>query len=81
MTTVSKIKSVKEVAIPGGTTVNAGQMYINGDTNGVIVASATQTATAEVAARGISTNLKTIDLPARVAHFPDSGFCLFETLG
>jgi regulator of RNase E activity RraA len=81
MTTVSKVKSVKEVAIAGGTTVNAGQMYVNGDTNGVIVASATQTAAAEVAARGISTNLKAVDLPARLGHFPDTGFNIFETLG
>jgi regulator of RNase E activity RraA len=81
MTMVSKVSSVKETVIAGGTTVNQGQMYVNGDTNGVIVASATHSATAEVAAQGISTNLKTVDLPVRVGSFPDTGKNIFETLG
>jgi regulator of RNase E activity RraA len=81
MTTVSKVKSVKEVAIAGGTTVNAGTMLVNGDTNGVVVVSATHSAAAEVTAQGISSSLKSVDLPARVGSYPDTGKNIFETLG
>jgi regulator of RNase E activity RraA len=79
--TVSKVTSVKEVPVPGGTTVGAGMMLVNGDTNGVIVVPSTQTAASLVTALGIASNLKTIDLPARVGAFSSTGLNIFETLG
>jgi regulator of RNase E activity RraA len=76
--TVSKVTSVKEVPISSGVTVHAGMMVVNGDTNGVIVVPSDQTAGTLVSTLSISSNLKKIDLPARVGAFFDTGFPIFE---
>lgn len=81
MTKVSNVTSVKETAISSGTSLVAGTMLVNGDTNGVVVVPSNETAATLVSALGISSSLKTIDLPARVGAFPDTGKNIFETLG
>jgi hypothetical protein len=78
MTTVSNVKSPKEVPLAGGASLVAGTMLVNGDTNGVIVVPANMTAAALVTLLGISSNLKTIDLGARSGAFPDSGKPIFD---
>lgn len=79
-TKVTNAGSVKEQPISGGATVNAGQMYVNGDSNAVIVAPVTETATSSASRLGISSSLKTIDLPARVGAFSDTGKPIFEVI-
>ena len=81
MAKVSQVASPKEVAVSGGTSLVAGVMLVNGDTNGVVVVPSNETAATLATALGISSNLKTIDYPARVGAFPDSGKNIFETLG
>jgi len=81
MAKVSNVSSVKEVAVAGGISIVAGVMLVNGDTNGVVVVPSAQTASTLATALGIGSSLKTIDLPARVGAYPDTGKNIFETLG
>jgi regulator of RNase E activity RraA len=77
MTKVTNVVSVKEVPIPGGATVVAGMMVVNADTNGVVVVPSNQTAAALATLLGCSA-IKTVDYPARVGAFPDTGKPIFE---
>jgi hypothetical protein len=74
---VSNVVSPKEVPIPSGTVLMSGAMYVNADTNGVIVAPSNLTAAALATLVGCSA-VKTIDLPARVGAFPDTGRGIFD---
>jgi hypothetical protein len=74
----NKVKSAKEVVISGGTTLNAGQLYVNGDTGVPFVAATTDTAANIATALGIVSHITTIDLGARSGAFADTGKPLFE---
>jgi hypothetical protein len=78
MTLLNKVTSPREVAISGGTTLNAGQLYVNGDTGVPFVCPSTDTAANIATALGIVSNIKTIDLGAREGAFPDTGKPIFE---
>jgi hypothetical protein len=78
MTLLNKVSSPKETAIAGGATLNAGQLYVNGDTGVPFVAPRTDTAASIAASLGIVSHITTIDLPARVGAFPDTGKSLFD---
>lgn len=71
--------SSRETVIAGATTLVAGALYINADTNAAVVNPSAQTATSLATALGASA-LKKIDLPARVGAHPDTGLPIFEVL-
>jgi hypothetical protein len=79
MAKLSNVSSVKEVPIAGGTTLNQGQLYVNGDTNVPFVAPRTDTAANIAATLGIVSNVKTIDMGARSGAFAGTGLGIFET--
>lgn len=74
----NKLGSPKVVPIASGTTLVAGQLYVSGDTNLPFVAPRTDTAANIAASLGIVSNIRTIDLPARVGAFPDTGRGIFD---
>jgi hypothetical protein len=78
MAKLSNVNSPKEVAISGGATLNAGQLYVNGDTNVPFVAPRTDTAANIAASLGIVSHITTIDLGARSGAFGDTGRPIFE---
>jgi hypothetical protein len=55
----------------------AGAMFVNADTNNVVVNSVSQTASAFATAIGAS-GIKSIDLIARTGQFRDTGFGIFD---
>ena len=77
---ISNLVSPKETTISGGVTLQAGTMVVESGTNGCVVVPTTQLASTFLSSIG-GVSLKTIDYPARVGHFPDTGKCIFETLG
>jgi hypothetical protein len=78
MALLNKVSSPKEVAISGGVTLNAGQLYVNGDTGVPFVAATTDTAANIATALGIVSHITTIDLGARSGAFWDTGRPLFD---
>jgi hypothetical protein len=80
MTRLSNVSSLKEVLIPGATTVNAGQMYVHADLNSVVVPTVTQTASAFATSIGAS-GIRTVDLGARLFDVDSAGTgkSIFET--
>jgi hypothetical protein len=74
-TMTDKRGSNKEIVVTDG--VVAGQMYVRSDNNNVVVAPLTQSAAAFAASIG-APSVKSIDLPARVGAFQDTGKSLFD---
>ena len=67
----------REVVIPGGTLLAAGQLFVVKDTNKVIVNPIAQTAAALLASVG-GTSLTTCGVADRWGTFPDSGLPIFD---
>jgi hypothetical protein len=78
MPLLNKVKSPKEVVISPAATLNAGQLYVNGDTGVPFVAQTTDTAANIAIALGIVSHITAIDVPARRGAFNDTGFGIFD---
>jgi hypothetical protein len=73
----NKRGSTKEVLLSGSTVLAAGAMFVNADSNSVVVNPVSQTAAAFAAAIGAS-GIKSVDLAARTGQFADTGFAIFD---
>jgi hypothetical protein len=73
MPKLNNASSPREQPIAGGTTLNQGQLYVNGDTGVPFAAPRTDTAASIAASLGIVSHITTIDLGARSGAYADTG--------